>query len=517
MRWWGKRGVPRYTGLLGFIFVAVLGSSPDPVLSVHAAQANAATLASTERQSTSTNPYSQRLQELLDRQPFAERWWRERRAFPYFDRAARLAQQHDHNGALLEYAKYLASDPEHLMMRWQQLLTLTETEKLQETVAAASALLQHVPDFGPALLIRGLSLRKLGMTDQAEQDLLAAQADRTLVAADRVLLLSELYGTALNRQDFATALSVLEEQRAYQPGAADVHESRAVLLDQLGRFTEAEEAWERVVALTTDQQKRQQATLARARMLEKLQRFEAALTLLASAPHNGVFTPANTPTEHLKALYELSAEIAMKAGKTDAAIEALEHLLVLHQSTPTRLALANQFLRSGKAPQALEVLQPLREQATISRGDRAAWYATLGNTAFAAQQLPVALEAYHQALALPDARAALPAAQGRLATGPLWRRGGAAPAAGRTVNGQQAGGRLAAAVVHCLCQASAVRRRFGLSGSAAGGRAGQRGGGELRGRSGGADAAAAAAGGVLAARSTPASRRPLWRWISAIC
>jgi tetratricopeptide (TPR) repeat protein len=127
-----------------------------------------------------TVAYTQRLQNALEQRPLIERRWRAYRAYPYFDRAARLARSNDVNGALAEYEKYLTHDPEHLVMRWQQLLTLSQTDQLEATVTSATALLQRVPDFGPALLIRGLTLRKLKQTEAAEHDFFAAQKDSGL-------------------------------------------------------------------------------------------------------------------------------------------------------------------------------------------------------------------------------------------------------------------------------------------------------------------------------------------------
>jgi tetratricopeptide (TPR) repeat protein len=347
--------------------------------------------------------YSKRLQTALDQRPLLERRWRTYRAYPYVDRAARLARSHNIDGALAEYAKYLAHDPEHLVMRWQQLLTLSQTDKLEETIASATALLQRVPDFGPALLIRGLTLRKLERTEEAEHDFLAAQKDPGLVREDRVFLLSELYALALNREDYATALAFLEAQQAFHPDPVEWYSARAVLLDRQGRLQEAQQMWGRVITLATDPEQQQRATLSRARILSKLEQYETAFDLLAQAQHRGLFAPSQTTEPQLDAYYRLTAEVAQKAGRIEAAIQAWEHLMALAPSLETRFKLANLWFTQGDAEKAFQLLQPLQQTPLPKSPEQAdAWYDTLGNIAFQSGHLRTAYEAYQKALTIQD-------------------------------------------------------------------------------------------------------------------
>jgi tetratricopeptide (TPR) repeat protein len=347
--------------------------------------------------------YTQRLQNALEQRPLIERRWRAYRAYPYFDRAARLARSNDVNGALAEYEKYLTHDPEHLVMRWQQLLTLSQTDQLEATVASATALLQRVPDFGPALLIRGLTLRKLKQTEAAEHDFFAAQKDSGLAQEDHILLLSELYVLALNRDDYASALGYLEAQQAFHPDPIEWYSAKAVLLDRQGRLQEAQQAWGHVLQLAKDPEQQQRATLSRARLMSKLEQYEPAFDLLTQAQHRGIFAPSTTPESQLDAFYRLTAEVAQQAGRIEAAIQAWEHLMVLAPSPETRLNLANLWFLQGDAEKAFQLLQPLQQTALPKSPDQAhTWYHTLGNVAFQSGHLRPAYEAYQRALALQD-------------------------------------------------------------------------------------------------------------------
>jgi tetratricopeptide (TPR) repeat protein len=347
--------------------------------------------------------YTKRLQSALEQRPFIERQWRAYRAYPYFDRAARLAGSQDMNGALAEYEKYLTHDPDHLVMRWQQLLTLSQTDRLEETVASASALLQRVPDFAPALIIRGLTLRKLKQSDAAAQDFLAAQKDPALVQEDQILLLSELYVLALHRDDYDGALAFLKAQQAFHPDPLEWHSAYAVLLDRQGRFQEAQQAWAHVIQLSKDTEQQQRATLSRARLLSKLEQYESAFNLITQAERQGLFAPSKTTESQLDAYYRLTAEVAQQAGQLTVAIQAWEHLLALAPSSETRFKLANLWFLQGDAEKAFQLLQPLQQTSLPESPDQAhTWYHTLGNVAFQAGHLRTAYEAYQRALALQD-------------------------------------------------------------------------------------------------------------------
>jgi len=130
-----------------------------------------------------TDAYLARLRAALP-QSWLQREFQRQRSFPAFAHSRQLVAKGQYEEAFEELEKYLASDPDDLVIQFGYLILATDLKRYRAAIDAADRILASVPDFAPALFYRGLARAALGENKEALPDLAAAVDSKALAPAD---------------------------------------------------------------------------------------------------------------------------------------------------------------------------------------------------------------------------------------------------------------------------------------------------------------------------------------------
>src|SRR6266436_1126226 len=117
-----------------------------------------------------TAAYLARLRAVLP-QNWLQREFQRQRSFPAFAHSRQLVAKGQYEEALQELEKYLASDPDDLIIQFGYLVLASDLKQYRAAIGAADRILGAVPDYAPALFYRGLARVALGEYREALQDL----------------------------------------------------------------------------------------------------------------------------------------------------------------------------------------------------------------------------------------------------------------------------------------------------------------------------------------------------------
>jgi len=130
-----------------------------------------------------TDAYLARLRAALP-QSWLQRELQRQRSFPAFAHSRQMVAKGQYEEAFEELEKYLASDPDDLVIQFGYLILATDLKRYRAAIDAADRILASVPDFAPALFYRGLARAALGENKEALPDLAAAVDSKALAPAD---------------------------------------------------------------------------------------------------------------------------------------------------------------------------------------------------------------------------------------------------------------------------------------------------------------------------------------------
>jgi tetratricopeptide (TPR) repeat protein len=269
---------------------------------------------------------------------------------------------------------------------------------LESAVACFERALALNPDHAAAWSEKGTALAILDRQEEAA----AALAEAIRLRPGEAELWLERSGTleALGRHD--EALAACNETLRLRPGDADALFLRAGLLDALKRDAEALAAWDEVLALgdlrsinfhgrrfrvLTGDLRRLKASTARAGVLERLGRADAAIAAFRGTLDEGVMRDA-------------SDAFISALATSEAARSAYHAQIRQHQDKPEVWRSAgNTFSRAGRSAEALAAYE---QAIRLAPDDPDGWYGK-AEALFQAGQRVDAIAAYRQALRVkPD-------------------------------------------------------------------------------------------------------------------
>lgn len=270
--------------------------------------------------------YRERVKSLMNKETFLLQQWRQRRCYPYSDRALRMIREGRITAALHEYNAYLDRDPKHLLMQWERLVLLSTMQLPSETEAAASEFLKAIPGFGPALIMRAFARAGLASLKEAEADWAAALNDVDLRPEDRCSALGQLCFAAYQHGDFDTAARRCEQVMACKPDDADLLVFYAGLLEKMERWQAAADQWRRIAGMDVAGPVLRRSVLARGVLLQKDRKPMEAFAVLMAAREQGHFDNPEVPAQQRLQYMRMLAMLAEKAGRIDVAVQTIPEL-----------------------------------------------------------------------------------------------------------------------------------------------------------------------------------------------
>src|SRR6266567_3996124 len=187
------------------------------IVSVAAAESAATSTPEGTATTGATDAYLAQLRTVLP-QSWLQREFQRQRSFPAFAHSRQLVAKGQYEEAFEELERYLASDPDDLVIQFGYLVLASELKRYRAAIGAADRILAAVPDFAPALFYRGLARAALGENDEALPDLAAAADSDMLASADSQYARRSLAMAALASTAPADALAFLDREGA-KPGA----------------------------------------------------------------------------------------------------------------------------------------------------------------------------------------------------------------------------------------------------------------------------------------------------------
>lgn len=300
--------------------------------------------------------YRRRVKALMHEENYLLRQWRERRSYPYVDRAMRMVREGNKRAALDVYNTYLAKDPKHLLMHWERLVLLGTMQAPSQTEAAASEFLRWVPDFGPALMLRAFARASLARMPEAESDWADAEKDEDLTPEDHFIVLGQLSFSAYQRGDFDAAMHWCRRLIAVKRDDVALSVFYAGLLEKMGHLQAAVDQWRRVAGMVAAGLVLRRSVLARSILLKKLHKSRAAFAVLMTARERGLFDGSDVPASQRLEFARMLAEHAAKAGRADIAVQALHDLPHGLLDDAARLHLARLYTLRAEPGRVIPVL-----------------------------------------------------------------------------------------------------------------------------------------------------------------
>src|SRR6266446_483995 len=301
-----------------------------------------------------TDAYLARLRTALP-QSWLQREFQRQRSFPAFAHSRQLVAKGQYEEAFEELERYLASDPDDLVIQFGHLILATELKRYRAAIGAADRILVSVPDFAPALFYRGIALAALGENKEALPDLAAAVESKALAPVDGQYARRSLAIAAVASPATADALALLDREEATSGADSTLLVAKGQLLERLGRNAEAAIAYDDAVKRTTNNEDKRVAWLFGAELALKsgdltnaLSRAEAAWKLAPGNPE----------------VATVLAEAASRLGRTDL-VESAERETKGANTTDRgiRESLANALFRVGRYDQAAANFEELAETA----------------------------------------------------------------------------------------------------------------------------------------------------------
>jgi tetratricopeptide (TPR) repeat protein len=302
-----------------------------------------------------TDAYLARLRAALP-QSWLQREFQRQRSFPAFAHSQQLVAKGQYEEAFEELERYLASDPEDLVIQFGYLILATDLKRYRVAIGAADRILASIPDFAPAVFYRGLARAALGENKEALPDLAAAIDSKALAPADSQYARRSLAMAAVASPATADALALLEREEAQRGPDGTLLVAKGQLLERLDRNAEAAVAYDDAARSTSNDEQKRAAWVFGAELALKsddptgaLSRAEAAWKL---APGNPVVAT-------------VLAEAASKLGRTDL-VEAAERATRAGSAMDRgiRESLANALFRVGRFDQAAANFDELAETAS---------------------------------------------------------------------------------------------------------------------------------------------------------
>ena len=357
-----------------------------------------------------TDAYLARLRMALP-QSWLQQEFQRQRSFPAFAHSRQLVAKGQYEEAFQELEKYLASDPNDLVIQFGYLVLATDLKRYHAAIGAADRILVSIPDFAPALFYRGLARAALGENKEALPDLAAAVDSNALGAADTQYARRSLAMAALATPATADALALLDREETNSGADSTLLVAKGQLLERLGRNAEAAAAYDDAGKRSTNDEDKRVALLFGAELALKsgdptgaLSRAEAAWKLAPGNPE----------------VATVLADAASKLGRTDL-VESAERQTKADNNMDRgiRELLANALFRVGRYDQAVanfdELAQTAATPAEEYRLRRAAGFA-----AQAAKDTSLAFSELQRAAAIqPEPETLSAAAEASLQAGHL--------------------------------------------------------------------------------------------------
>lgn len=309
-------------------------------------------------------------------EPVRSRLWRKYRAYPHLDRGSRLIASGRFKEALEVYETYLRVDPDHCIVRWNQLILHAKVSDSKVLIASATDFLNCVPGFGPALMIRGFAYLKNKMPDRAENDFRSALQDKSLLPDDRTTILEQSFSLAYQRNDFSRSREIARELIDKHPQNPAFHENYAQALYRLNRFEESEHQWQKVESLSTDPAFLRRAALSRATILIETGQYDRASRMLSDNHCQLLFEDGHASISERVNYLCFKATVSHKLEDSETAQVLFE--------------------------KAMAILINDRQSIAIKKSVQS--FLEIGNAAYDAHFLPLALHAYTSALCLHNNR-----------------------------------------------------------------------------------------------------------------
>lgn len=288
------------------------------------------------------------------------------RVFPALDRAFQARADGRAQAAIAELEKIVADYDGLPRAHYALAVLYTEVDDPAAAEKAATAVLEPLPDFGPARLYRGLARLRLDQPADALADFDAAAKDPLLTGADRRFAQNMAIEASVAAGAFEQAwqrLDTLPDAESYRHLRL-----RGVVLDGLGRVAEAEQTFLRAVQAAPDSTAAAQALgfaaeLARrdGRVADARRRLERAL---ATAP------------DRVDLLLRL-ARLAHQQDQPDAVQRLVEQALGARPASGERRSLLTLLAETGRIDRAIDLTR--RELAGLPGDARAALRGFLAN------------------------------------------------------------------------------------------------------------------------------------------
>src|SRR5216684_1811635 len=352
-------------------------------VSVAAAESAATSIPDDAATTVDTDAYLAQLRTALP-QSWLQREFQRQRSFPAFAHSRQLVAKGHYEEAFEELEKYLASDPDDLVIQFGYLILATELKHYRAAIGAADRILVSVPDFAPALFYRGLALAALGENKEALPDLAAAVESNALVPPDSQYARRSLAMAAVASPATADALALLNREEANSGADGTLLVAKGQLLERLGRNTEAAVAYDGAVKRTNNNEDKRVAWV-----------FGAELALKSGDP-TGALSRAESAWKLAQGNPEVAtvlAEAASRLGRTDL-VESAERETKASSAMDRgiRESLANALFRVGRYDKAAANFDELAETA-VSPGEE---YRLRRAAGFAAQAAKDASRAFFE-------------------------------------------------------------------------------------------------------------------------
>jgi tetratricopeptide (TPR) repeat protein len=289
-------------------------------------------------------------------QSWLQREFQRQRSFPAFAHSRQLVAKGQYEEAFEELEKYLASDPDDLVIQFGYLILATDLKRYRAVIGAADRILASVPDFAPALFYRGLARAALGEDKQALPDLAAAIDGNALAVGDAQYARRSLAMAAIASPAPADALAFLEREEAKAGPDSTLLVAKGQVFERLGRNAESKAAYDDAVKQASNSEQKRTAWVLGAELALKggdptdaLSRAEAAWKLVPGNPE----------------VATVLAEAASRLGRTDLVESAERETKAANtMDRGIRESLANALFRVGRYDQAAAKFEELAETAT---------------------------------------------------------------------------------------------------------------------------------------------------------
>ena len=392
------------------IWVALLFLPPSNCAVSVAAESVAPSAPDGAATTGAADAYLARLRAALP-QSWLQREFQRQRSFPAFAHSRQLVAKGQYQEAFDELERYLASDPDDLVIQFGYLILAIDLKRYPAAVNAADRVLAFVPDFVPALFYRGLARAALGENREALTDLAAAVDSDTLAPGDSQYARRSLAVAAVAGPATADTVTLLDREEARWGPDGTLLVAKGQLLERLGREAEATVAYDEAARVASDNEDRRAAWVFGAELGLKsgdpagaLSRAEAAWKLAPDNPE----------------VATVLAEAASKLGRTDL-VEAAERAIKAGSAmnSEIRESLANALFRVGRFDQAAANFEELAA-AAVSPTDEYRLRRAAGFAAQAANDASRAISELQRAASInPEPEALSAAAEASLQAGHL--------------------------------------------------------------------------------------------------